>query len=72
MNDGKARVKGVVTEVLPDTNFRVKLEDDREVLVYLSGKMRIHHIKVITGDDVLVEMSPYDDKRGRIVFRGKN
>lgn len=67
--DQKIRVEGTVVEALPDTTFKVRLEDGREVLVYLSGKMRINYIKVMLGDRVTVELSP-DGARGRIVFRG--
>lgn len=62
-------VTGTVIEALPATTFKVKLEDGREVLAYLSGKMRQHHIKIVLGDKVSVEMTPYDDKRGRITRR---
>jgi translation initiation factor IF-1 len=62
-------VEGVVTEALPNTTFRVKLDDDREVLGYLSGKMRIHRIRVLPGDRVKLEMTPFDDTKGRIVYR---
>jgi len=62
---------GTVTEALPSANFRVKLEDGSEALCHLSGKMRIYHIKILTGDRVTVEISPYDPTRGRIVYRGK-
>lgn len=62
-------VTGTVIEALPATTFKVKLDDDREVLAYLSGKMRKHHIKIVLGDRVSVEMTPYDDKRGRITRR---
>ncbi len=68
MSDNKLKKEGVVTEALPDTKFRVKLDDDQEILAYLSGKMRIHYIKVMIGDKVTVEMNPGDDK-GRIVYR---
>lgn len=61
--------KGVVLEALPAVNFRVELESGKEILAYLSGRMRQHHIKVLPGDKVTVEMSPYDDKRGRIIRR---
>jgi len=71
MKDKNTKVQGLVTEALPDTLFRVDLEDGRKIIAYLAGKMRIHRIRVIPGDDVTVEMTPYDDKRGRIVFRGK-
>lgn len=67
----KIKIKGVVTKALPDTTFRVKLEDGREVLAYLAGKMRMHYIRVIPGDRVLVELSPYDQTRGRIIYREK-
>lgn len=64
----KNRVEGIVIETLPNTNFTVRLNDGREVLTYLSGKMRLHYIKVMVGDRVLVELSP-DEKRGRVVYR---
>ena len=62
-------VTGVVIEALPATNFKVKLEDGREILAYLSGKMRQHHIRIVPGDKVSVEMTAYDEKRGRISRR---
>jgi translation initiation factor IF-1 len=65
------RKRGVILEALPSTHFRVKLEDGKEILAHLAGKLRINWIKILPGDDVIVEMSPYDEKRGRIVFRGK-
>mgnify|MGYP003751459151 FL=1 len=61
--------KGVVLEALPAANFRVELESGKEVLAYLSGRMRQNHIKVLPGDKVTVELSPYDDKRGRVTRR---
>lgn len=64
----KIKKNGIVIEALPDTNFKVRLEDSREVLAYLSGKMRMHYIKVMPGDEVTVELSE-DGVRGRIVFR---
>jgi translation initiation factor IF-1 len=60
---------GTVTEVLPDGHFRVKLDNDHEVLAYTAGKMRKFRIRTGTGDRVIVEMSPYDLGRGRISFR---
>lgn len=63
------KVNGIVEEALPATTFRVKLEDGREILAHLSGKMRMHYIKIIPGDRVIVEMTPYDEKRGRITRR---
>ena len=68
---GLYRVKGDVLEALPNAKFRVKLEDGKEIIAHLAGKMRMYRIKVLTGDVVTIEMSPYDDKKGRIVFRGK-
>lgn len=63
--------EGIVLESLPSTLFRVLLNDGREILAHLSGKMRINFIKVIPGDRVRVEMTPYDEKKGRIVHRLK-
>jgi translation initiation factor IF-1 len=65
----KIKVEGTVIEALPGTQFRVKLENDHEVLAYLSGKMRRYYIRILLGDRVQVEMSPYDLTRGRIVYR---
>jgi len=62
-------LKGEVTEALPNATFRVKLEEGRIILCHLSGKMRIYHIKVMVGDQVELEMTPYDDQKGRIVRR---
>lgn len=64
-------VEGIVLENLPGTLFGVRLDDRREILAHLSGKMRLHHIKVLPGDRVRVEMTPYDEKKGRIVLRLK-
>ena len=64
-------IEGTVKEVLPNTTFRVTLENDHEVLAYLSGKMRKHYIRVLEGDRVKIEMSPYDLTRGRISYRYK-
>lgn len=62
---------GVVTEILPNAMFRVKLENDHEVLAHTSGKMRKNRIRVLAGDQVNVEMTPYDLSKGRITFRFK-
>lgn len=62
---------GVVTEVLPDGNFRVKLDNEHEILAYTAGKMRKFRIRSIVGDSVRVEMTPYDLTKGRIVYREK-
>ena len=63
------RVEGIVEEALPATTFRVRLENGKEILAHLSGKMRLYYIKILSGDRVIVELSGYDDKRGRIVRR---
>ncbi len=63
--------KGVVTEILPNAMFRVRLENDHEILAHAAGKMRKHRIRVLQGDTVLVEMTPYDLSKGRIIFREK-
>ena len=63
------KVEGRVIEALPAANFRIQLDDGREILGHLSGKMRMHYIKIVPGDRVVVEMTSYDDKRGRIVRR---
>ncbi|RLA81910.1 MAG: translation initiation factor IF-1 [Deltaproteobacteria bacterium] len=64
-------VEGTVTEVLPNAMFRVQLPNGHKVLAHISGKMRMHYIKILPGDKVTVELSPYDLSRGRIVYRGK-
>ncbi|HZZ99334.1 MAG TPA: translation initiation factor IF-1 [Candidatus Paceibacterota bacterium] len=64
----KDKQNGVVIEALPDTKFRVQLDDGREILAYLAGKMRLHYIKVMIGDRVSVELSPEGEK-GRITYR---
>ena len=60
---------GVVMEVLPDSRFRVTLENGHELVAYSAGKMRKHHIRILAGDRVSLEMSPYDFSKGRITFR---
>ncbi len=65
------RKTGVVLEALPSLNFRVRLDDGEEIMAHLAGKLRIHRIKVLPGDRVTLEMTPYDEKRGRIVYRGR-
>ena len=66
---GFMEVAGEVTEVLPSAMFRVKLENGQEILSHLAGKMRLNHIKVLPGDRVLLEMTPYDLTKGRIIYR---
>ena len=60
---------GVVNEVLPDTRFRVTLDNGHQLIAYSAGKMRKNHIRIIAGDDVTLELSPYDLNKGRIMFR---
>jgi len=64
-------VEGVVTEPLPNAMFRVQLENGHKILAHISGKMRMHFIKILPGDKVKVELSPYDLTRGRITYRSK-
>ena len=67
----KIEVEGTVTEALPSTQFRVELDNGHKVLAYLSGKMRKYYIRILLGDRVRVELSPYDLTRGRITYRFK-
>ena len=70
-NKDKTVIEGEVLEAMPGALFKVALSDGRKILGHLSGKMRLHHIKVLVGDRVRVEMSPYDEAKGRIVHRLK-
>jgi translation initiation factor IF-1 len=65
------KVDGVVVEALPNATFKVKLDTGHEVIAHVSGKMRIHFIKILPGDKVQVELSPYDLTKGRIIYRYK-
>jgi translation initiation factor IF-1 len=65
------QMDGVVTETLPNTMFRVELENGHTVIAHISGKMRKHYIRIMTGDTVTVELTPYDLEKGRIVYRAK-
>mgnify|MGYP000040296432 CR=1 FL=1 len=65
------QMQGEILETLPNATFRVKLENDHVVLGHISGKMRMHYIKILPGDTVKLELSPYDLSRGRITFRYK-
>lgn len=67
--DEAIEVLGLVKEALPNTMFRVELENKHVILAHLSGKMRKHYIRIVPGDSVKVELSPYDLNRGRIIFR---
>ncbi|MBN1949266.1 MAG: translation initiation factor IF-1 [Candidatus Cloacimonetes bacterium] len=69
--EGVIEVEGVVKEALPNTSFRVELENGHEILAHSSGKMRMHYIRILPGDKVKVELSPYDLNRGRIIYRYK-
>jgi len=70
-NKQVTEVNGVVLQALPNTQFKVELEDGREILAHLAGKMRLYRIRVMPGDKVKLEMSEYDDAKGRIVYRSK-
>jgi translation initiation factor IF-1 len=70
-HQGSIEVEGKVLESLPNTLFRVELPDGKVILCHLSGKMRMHFIKILPGDRVRVEMTPYDEAKGRITFRLK-
>lgn len=64
--------EGVVEEVLPNTNFKVRLSNGHIITAYISGKLRTNYIRILEGDNVKIEMSPYDLTKGRITWRGKN
>ncbi|MEC7182214.1 MAG: translation initiation factor IF-1 [Bdellovibrionota bacterium] len=64
-------VEGEVTELLPNTKFKVKLPNGKDIIAHISGKMRMHFIKILPGDKVLVEISRYDLSKGRITYRSK-
>jgi translation initiation factor IF-1 len=70
-DEDKIQVEGLVIEALPGTQFKVRLDNGHEVQAYLSGKMRKYYIRILLGDRVRVEVSPYDLTRGRIVYRHK-
>ncbi|MGA9363684.1 MAG: translation initiation factor IF-1 [Bacteroidota bacterium] len=65
------KIDGVITETLPNATFKVKLENGHEILAHISGKMRMNFIKILVGDRVTVEVSPYDLSKGRITYRYK-
>lgn len=71
MKEEKLELEGTVTEALPNTMFRVRLDNGHDVLAHLSGRMRKYYIRVLLGDRVRVEMTPYDLTRGRITYRHK-
>ncbi len=65
------QIEGTVTDTLPNATFRVELENGHKILAHVSGKMRMHYIKILAGDKVTVELSPYDLTRGRITYRAR-
>jgi translation initiation factor IF-1 len=68
---GPIKIDGVIAETLPNATFKVKLDNGHEILAHISGKMRMHFIKILVGDKVSVEISPYDLSKGRITYRYK-
>lgn len=70
-NEEPIKVEGTVVELLPNTMFRVQLPNGHKILAHVSGKMRLHFIRILPGDKVMLEMSPYDFTKGRITFRQK-
>lgn len=69
MGKDAIKVDGTVTELLSNTMFKIELENGHEILAHISGKMRLHFIRILPGDKVTVEMSPYDLEKGRITYR---
>ena len=69
--DDAIELEGIVLEALPNTTFKVKLENEHVILAHISGKLRMHNIRILPGDRVTMEMSPYDLTRARIVWRAK-
>ena len=70
-NNDVIEVEGIVVEALPNTTFKVELENGHQILAHISGKLRMNYIKILPGDKVKVELSPYDLNRGRITWRAK-
>jgi translation initiation factor IF-1 len=71
VTDNKIEVEGIILEALPNAMFRVQLDNGHKILAHISGKMRMHFIKILPGDKVKIELSPYDLTRGRITYREK-
>ncbi|MDR0675690.1 MAG: translation initiation factor IF-1 [Elusimicrobiota bacterium] len=71
VNTDKIEVEGIILEALPNAMFRVELDNGHKILAHISGKMRMNFIKILPGDKVKMELSPYDLTRGRIIYRGK-
>lgn len=70
--DDVIEAEGTVLEALPNANFKVELSNGHVILAYISGKLRMHYIKILPGDNVKIEMSPYDLTKGRIIWRSKS
>ncbi|MDP3990698.1 MAG: translation initiation factor IF-1 [Candidatus Nealsonbacteria bacterium] len=70
-NKDKIKKSGIVIETLPSAHFKIKLDEGNEIIGHLAGRLRMFHIKILPGDKVTVEMSPYDETKGRITYRGK-
>lgn len=68
-NEGTLEMEGIITDVLPNQTFKVKLENDHTVVCYTSGRLRQNRIRLVLGDDVKIEMTPYDMTKGRIIYR---
>ncbi|KAF0140790.1 MAG: translation initiation factor IF-1 [Ignavibacteriales bacterium] len=68
---GPIKVDGIISETLPNATFKVRLDNGHEILAHISGKMRMHFIKILVGDKVAIELSPYDLNKGRITYRYK-
>ena len=68
---GPIKIDGIITETVPNATFRVKLDNGHEIHAHISGKMRMHFIKILVGDKVSIELSPYDLTKGRITYRYK-
>ncbi len=71
IKENNIELKGIVIETLPNTMFKVKLENKLIIIAHISGRMRKNYIRILTGDKVTVQMTPYDLKKGRIIFRNK-
>ncbi len=71
MKKNNIEIKGIIIETLPNTMFKVKLENGKIIIAHISGRMRKNYIRILTGDKVIVEITPYDLNKGRIIFRNK-
>ncbi|WP_343189771.1 translation initiation factor IF-1 [Buchnera aphidicola] len=71
IKEKQIEIQGIVVETLPNTMFRVKLDNGHTIIAHISGKMRKNYIRILTGDKVTIEMTPYDIDKGRIIFRSR-